>query len=171
LKGQVQQKLKRMVQLNQSRVSFLEKFQRLIEEYNAASHNLDAFFNELLAFTQALNEEEQRGLRENLTEEELAIFDVLTKPDPELSEQEVREVKKVAKDLLAKLKAGLLVIEWRTKQQARAAVHRAIRQAFIALPTSYSADIKRVKINRTYAHVYDNYSGSGRSVYEANVSI
>ena len=37
LKGQIEQKLKRMVQLNQSRVDFLEKFQTLIEEYNAAS--------------------------------------------------------------------------------------------------------------------------------------
>ena len=171
LKGQIQQKLKRMVQLNQSRVNFLEKFQRLIEEYNAASHNLDAFFNELLAFTQALNEEEQRGLRENLTEEELAIFDVLTQPDPVLSDEETREVKKIAKELLAKLKAGLLVIEWRTKQQARAAVHRAIRQSFGALPTPYSSDIKRVKVNRTYAHVYDSYSGVGQSVYETGASI
>ena len=159
-----------MVQLNQSRVNFLEKFQKLIDEYNAASHNLDAFFNELLAFTQALNQEEQRGLREQLTEEELAIFDVLTQPDPVLSDEETREVKKVAKELLAKLKASLLVIEWRTKQQARAAVHRAIRQAFGALPAAYSFDIKRVKVNRTYAHVYDNYSGAGQSIYETRAS-
>ena len=106
-----------MVQLNQSRVNFLEKFERLIDEYNAASYNLYAFFNELLAFTQALNEEEQRGLRENLTEEELAIFDVLTQPDPALSDGETREVKKIAKELPAKLKAGLLVIEWRTNNK------------------------------------------------------
>ena len=104
-------------------------------------------------------------------DEELAIFDVLTQPDPVLSDEETREVKKIAKELLAKLKAGLLVIEWRTKQQARAAVHRAIRQAFGALPAAYSSDIKRVNVNRTYAHVYDSYSGVGQSVYETRASV
>ena len=39
-----------------------------------------------------------------LTEEELTIFDLLTKSDPVLTKAEEREVKKVAKELLQKLK-------------------------------------------------------------------
>ena len=74
-------------------------------------------------------------------------------------------MKKVAKDLLEKLKADKLVLDWRTKMQSRADVHRAIRNAFRTLPVNYSTDLKRVKVNLTYAHVYDSYSGSGQSVY------
>ena len=124
-----------------------------------------AWCSELLRFTKELNGEEERGLRESLTEEELAIFDILTRPEPELSDNEAAEVKKVAKDLLEKLKADKLVLDWRTKMQSRADVHRAIRNAFRTLPVNYSTDLKRVKVNLTYAHVYDSYSGSGQSVY------
>lgn len=44
LKGQVSAKLTRTVRLNKSREVFLEKFQKLIDEYNSGSKNLTAFF-------------------------------------------------------------------------------------------------------------------------------
>ncbi len=52
----------------------------------------------------SLNDEEQRHVRENISEEELVIFDVLTRPSLELGAAERAEVKKVARDLLARLK-------------------------------------------------------------------
>jgi len=93
-------------------------------------------------------------------------FDILTRPEPELRDEEKTVVKKVAKDLLAKLKAEKLVLDWREKMQSRAGVQQTIRQSFRNLPEPYTAELKRVKVNLTYAHVYDSYSGSGRSVYE-----
>ncbi len=53
-----------------------------------------------------------------MTEEELVIFDILTRPAPELSPDERTEVKKVARELLNKLKL-LLVLNWRQKSTAR----------------------------------------------------
>ena len=53
-------------------------------------------------------------MRENMSEEELVIFDILTRPAPELSAEERAEVKKVARELLARLKE-LLVLNWRQK--------------------------------------------------------
>ena len=41
-------------------------------------------------------------LREQLTEEELVIFDILTRPSPALSTDERAEVKKVARELLTR---------------------------------------------------------------------
>lgn len=169
LKGQIEQKLKRMVRINHSRVDFLERFEKLIAEYNAGSHNLEAFFGELLRFAQGLNKEEQRAIREGLDEEALAIFDILTKPEPTLSEKEVKEVKKVAKELLEKLKAEKLVLDWREKMQARADVQRTIRLALRTLPQVYSPELKRTKVNLTYAHIYDSYFGAGTSLYQATV--
>jgi type I restriction enzyme, R subunit len=62
-----------------------------------------------LKFAQQLNEEEQRHVREQLTEEELAIFDILTKPRLEITAKKEKQVKKVAKDMLSTLKAMALV--------------------------------------------------------------
>ena len=40
----------------------------------------DGFFEKLVTFAKELNEEDQRGVAEQLSEEELALFDILTKP-------------------------------------------------------------------------------------------
>lgn len=42
-------KLEEMVRLNRTRMDSLERFQRMIAEYNAGSSNVELFFDELLA--------------------------------------------------------------------------------------------------------------------------
>src|SRR5215510_10507399 len=106
--------------LNRTRMNFLEEFQKMIDEYNAGSANVETFFTKLLAFTMQLTAEEKRGIAEQLSEEELAIFDLLTKPEVTLTKQEEREVRKVAKPLLQTVKQGKLVLDWRKTQTARA---------------------------------------------------
>lgn len=165
LKGQIEQKLAVMVRENKGRLDFLEKFQKLIEAYNASSHNIEALFKELMAFAQKLTEEEQRAAREKLSEEELAIFDLLTQPEPKLTDKEKDQVKKVARELLDKLKAEKLVQGWQIKMQTKADVERTIRDFFRFLPEPYTPEIKKEKRSRTYAHIYENYFGAGRSVY------
>jgi hypothetical protein len=51
-------------------------------------------FRELLALSRSLSDEEQRHVREQLTEEELTVFDLLTRPGPDLTPEEREEVKK-----------------------------------------------------------------------------
>jgi hypothetical protein len=85
-------------------------FQQMIDEYNAGSINVEEFFNQLLKFAQDLIEEEKRGISENLTEEELALFDLLTKPDPKLTKSEQAKVKKIAHELFETLKREKLVL-------------------------------------------------------------
>jgi len=60
-----------------------------------------------------------------MTEEELVIFDMLTRPAPALSTQERAEVKKVARELLNRLKQ-LLVLNWPQKTAVRAQLRLAI---------------------------------------------
>ena len=166
LKGQIEAKLTSMVRENKSRMNFLEKFKKLIESYNASSHNLEAFFTELMSFAQSLTEEEQRATRESLTEEELAIFDLLTQTGPALTEKEKDQVKKTARMLLAKLKTEKLVLGWRLKAQTKADVEKTIWMCFRDLPPAYSPDLKKEKRIKTYAHIYENYFGAGQSVYQ-----
>jgi type I restriction enzyme, R subunit len=165
LRGQLNQKLLRMVRLNRTRMDYYQKFQEMITEYNAGAKNVDAFFAELVTFAQNLNQEEQRTIAENLDEEELALFDLLTKPAVRLSPKEKGQVKVVARELLDTLKAERLVLDWRKRQQTRAGVQVVIRDVLAKLPGVYDDDLYAKKRKIVYQHVYDSYYGAGRSVY------
>ena len=165
LRGAINSKLQKLVRLNKSRMNYLEKFQRMIEEYNAGSLNVELFFEKLLVLAQELTEEERRGIAEQLTEEELAVFDLLTKPEMRLSKKEEREVKKVARELLETLQREKLVLDWRKRQQSRAAVRLTIEEILDRLPHSYTPELYQRKCDAIYQHVYDSYFGQGRSVY------
>jgi len=111
LKGTVAQKLMVLVRQNRTRMDYLEQFQAMIDAYNAGSLNAEELFQQLEAFAQSLNEEEQRGVGEQLSEEELALFDLLTKPQIAMSEADREKVKATARELLATLKTGKLVLD------------------------------------------------------------
>jgi type I restriction enzyme R subunit len=165
LRRLIEGKLAQMLKVNSSRVDLAEKFQKLIDEYNAGSQNIEALFAELIKFARELTEEEKRGVAEGLTEEELALFDILTKPEPKLSKAEEVDAKKVCRELLATLKSEKLILDWREKQQARAGVIQAIKLGLRKLPPPYTKDVREEKQARAYAHVYDHYFGGGESAY------
>ena len=165
LKAAVKAQLERMVLLNRTRADYLEKFQELIDGYNAGSRNIDEIFNELLALSKILTEEQSRHVREHLSEEELTILDILTRPGPDLTTEEREEVKKVSRQLLEKLRE-LLVIGWRQRVGSRARVRLAIEDALDdGLPRAYSKDLYETKCTAVFEHVYESYQGEGKSVY------
>lgn len=166
LKNQAEDMLEEMIERNRSRIDFLEKLQRLVEKYNSGSYNVETLFDELIDFTKELGNEEKRGLREQLSEEELAIFDILTKPDIKLSEKQKKEVKAIAKQLLNKLKQEKIVLDWRNKQQARADVQLTIEKMLDHLPDNYSSSIYEQKCNQIYLHIYDSYYDQNRNLYQ-----
>jgi type I restriction enzyme R subunit len=169
LRALVDRKLRQMLELNRQRIDYLQRFEAMIAEYNAGSMNVEEFFQQLLAFAKELSGEEKRHIAEHLTEEELALFDILTKPDPTLTEKEEAEVKRVGKDLLQKLKAEKLVLDWRKKQQARQAVRLCIEQELDQLPTAYTPEIFERKCDRAFQHVYEAYAGEGHSIYTSAI--
>ena len=157
LKSSIKRKIKELLEMNGSRESYLEKFEELIDSYNAGDIDAEKLFLELVKLSRDLKEEESRHVRENLTEEELVIFDILTKPEPKLSKTEIEDVKKVAKELLDKLKKERLVFDWRKKQSTRAKVISTIEEVCDKLPEAYNTDIFKNKCNTIYVHLYDNY--------------
>lgn len=84
---------------NPTRVELVERLEKLVAEYNAGSIDAEKFFEALKVFVAGLNAEQQRASREGLTEEELAVFDLLTTPEPKLTKAEEVAVKGVAKGL------------------------------------------------------------------------
>ena len=168
LRALIERKLDNLIRLNASRYDFLDRFQKMIEAYNSGALSIEEFFTELVTLTKDLSSEEQRHLREAITEEELAVFDILTRPGPDLTTAESDAIKKICRDLLAKLKTELLVLAWRTKRTTRAAVKVEIEKMLDAgLPEKFTADLYEQKCGVLFQHVLEKYPDVGTSIYAA----
>jgi type I restriction enzyme, R subunit len=107
-----------------------------------------------------MDEEERRAAREELTEDELAIFDLLTRPEPKLNKAQEIAVKKIARELLQKLKEHLRVFRWRDFQQPRAAVLAEIRETLNELPEEpYPQLLWEQKVDGVWQFVFSRYPG------------
>jgi type I restriction enzyme R subunit len=165
LKAAIRAQLEKLIQLNRTRADFAEKFEALIESYNAGSRSIEELLDELVKFSRNLTDEQERHVRENMTEEELAILDILTRPAPELSTEERAEVKKVARALLNRLKQ-LLVLNWRQKAAARAQLKLTIEDALdTGLPRAYTPELYRQKCSKVFEHMYESYPERNAGVY------
>jgi len=165
LRKAIEVRLHALCMLNRFRIDYMERFQQLIDEYNAGSMNVEEYYRRLLEFVKNLREEEKRALSENLSEEELAVYDLLVNPPLKMTQKEILAVKKIAHDLLEKLKSEKLVLDWRKKQQARASVKICIEEMLENLPPIFSSEIYHQKCGLIYQHIYESYYGSGMSVY------
>lgn len=166
LRALLAQKVQIMVARNRSRIDLLERFEKLIDAYNSTSINIETFFAELMKFGQSLDEEDQRAMREGMSEEELALFDILTKPEPELTDKERNQVKKVCRELLAKLKKEKLVLDWTNKAMARGEVRRTIEIMLDeGLPEAYGEDLYDTKCNAAFLHILESYQGPRGGIY------
>jgi type I restriction enzyme R subunit len=165
LKAAIRAQLERMIKLNRTRTDFAEKFEALIESYNAGSRSIEELYQELVNLSNSLNEEQERHVRENMSEEELVIFDILTRPAPELSAEERAEVKKAARELLARLKA-LLVLNWRQKSTARSRLKLTIEDTLDSgLPRAYTPELYNQKCSAVFEHVYESYPERDACIY------
>ena len=89
-------------------------------------------------------------------EQQLAIFDLLTKPEPKLSKKEVKEVKKIARELYDALLDGLLVLDWRKKEVKKAEIQVAIKTILNSgLPEVYDKKIFDQKRSAVYDYIYE----------------
>ncbi len=166
VKAAIGRHLQKMVRLNRTRMDYLERFQKMIDDYNSGSINVEEFFQRLMEFAQSLTVEDRRAVAEELTEEELAVFDLLTKPKIDLTVKERERVKKTARELLQILKREKLILDWRKRQQARAGVQVTIEQILDeGLPEIYTAGAYEAKVAAVYEHVYESYYGDGKSIY------
>ncbi len=166
MRASLERQVDRLARLNPTRIDYQEKLQEVIDRYNDGTLNIEAFFEELKKMAASLSDEEQRHVREGLSEEELAIFDLLTKPEPTLTKSQAADVKRIAKDLIEKLKDELLVLDWKKRQVTRARVEVCIQDELDELPTIYDRRLYADKCSRVYEHVFEKYQGDGVSVYE-----
>ena len=163
LKQAIESRLQRLLQQNPLRTNFQQHYEQIIADYNREKDRvtIEQTFEALLRFYADLDEEAQRGVREGLDEEALAIFDLLQKP--ELSAAESKRIKAVAVELLAALKAEKLRIDhWRDKESTRDAVRVAIHDFLYSeqtgLPVELYTDAEvATKAEALFRHIYWAY--------------
>jgi type I restriction enzyme, R subunit len=156
LTKEIEEKIKEMASRNKKRLKFLERLDALLSEYNKGGHDVEELVNQLIELAKELSEEENRAVKENLTEEELAVFDLLVKDN--LNPNEVDEIKKLAKEMIEKLKAEKLTPHWREFEPTRSGVKTTITDYVYKLPDpTYTEDECKSLVSPLYNFVYEQY--------------
>ena len=164
LRGFIAHKLELMLQQNSTRGGFAQRFQQIIENYNTGGSSTEQYFEQLVQFSQDLRAEDERHIREGLTEDELEIFDLLRKDA--MTRDETQKVKLAAKALLHRLQdesPKVLVQDWYKTDQTRLIVRSAVAEVLDReLPQeSYDRVLFQAKCDNVF-HLVLDHAAQGR---------
>ncbi len=158
LKEAIEKKLLRMMMQNPTRTDFQKHYEKIVDEYNNEKDRvtIEQTFEALLNLVDELSEEEQRAVKEGLSEESLALFDLLLKPD--LTKLEIDKIKKVAEELYKTLSIELQRIQnFAAKQSTRDEIKVKIKDFLwdekTGLPESFSLEEVDEKTEAVYKHL------------------
>jgi type I restriction enzyme R subunit len=160
LQDVLQERLAQMMAANPSRINFYEKYQQIIHDYNSEQDrvSIEKTFDDLMKLSNQLSEEERRYVREGFeNDEQLSMFDVLMKDD--LTKEDIKKLKKVAVELLNKIKQQLETMDHPfDKQETKASLIITIRDLLWAeLPQSYSDESINYYRDKVYNYVSQRY--------------
>lgn len=165
----VEQKLAEMLARNPMRMDYQVKYESIIADYNSEKDRttIEETFRRLIELVQSLDEEQTRAARENLSDEELAMFDLLKRND--LSKADRERVKQASREMLATIKVRLAELDrfWE-KEQTKADVEVFILdEIFARLPTPpFTPEEKKLVAENVYAHVWQQAMSRGFSAAE-----
>jgi type I restriction enzyme, R subunit len=159
MKSSLKERIEEMVEQNRTRMDFKERFEEMIEKYNNYSINVELQFEELYDLYKDLGEEQKRHAKENMSEEELAIFDIVTQREKiELKPSERKTIKEGIHNLIEKLRQEKLVQDWKKQQRYISDVKVTIEQQFDSiLPEVYDRRLFAATVNEVFDHVYQRY--------------
>lgn len=156
----LQERIAQMLSQNPARVNFYEKYQEIIRAYNQEQNqvNIEQTFEDLMQLSTQLTEEEKRYVREGFeNDEQLSMYDVLMKDN--LSKEDIKKLKKVAVDLLARIKDLIETMDHPfDKRETKATIIIAIRDTLWSeLPESYSDESINYYKDAVYNYVSQRY--------------
>jgi type I restriction enzyme R subunit len=114
-----------------------ERLKELIEKYNAKTLEASEIIEKLVEIARELREKIQEGKKLDLTEEELAFYDML------LSKrifENYEEVKEIAKLIVEKLGGYVKIADWNKKDTIKAKIRRALRDVLRERLKKYDYD-------------------------------
>lgn len=150
----VEAKLALMLKGNPARMDYYKRYQEIVADYNREKDRatVEETFAKLVELANSLDEEQQRTIREGLSEDELALFDLLYKEDASRSDRE--KLKQSSKALLCSLQELLAPLDrWMDREQTKAEVKVfVLNKAYEFLPIPpYS----QVEVQEAAAEIYD----------------
>jgi type I restriction enzyme R subunit len=160
----VEKKLAEMLARNPERIDYQRRYDEIVAGYNRERDRttIEETFRLLLVLVEDLDAEQTRAAREGLSEDELALFDLLTKK--ELSKAQRERVKQASRDLLASIKAQLAGLDrfWE-KEQTKGEVEASILdRIFTELPTPpFTNDEKTAVAKSVFGHVWQQAMHGG----------
>lgn len=162
LRAFIERKLEQMIQQNVTRIDFAQRLQEIINTYNAGGSTNEKYFDELMNFTREMQDEDERHVREGLTEDELELFDLIKKD--KMSQEETKKVKLAAKSLLHRLleeHPRVLVQDWHKDSQTQRMVKSAVEEILHKnLPESYDRILFKKKCDNVFELIFD-YASRG----------
>jgi type I restriction enzyme, R subunit len=153
-----------MLQQNITRANFAQRFQVIIDNYNAGDSSNENYYDDLADFAAQLKEEAERHIRDGPTEEELELFDVLKKK--KMTQEEEKRIKLAAKSLLYRLleeQPRILVQDWYKDSQSQAKVKSAVEEVLgKSLPDSYHKDLFRKTCDNVYRLIFEQANSGSK---------
>ncbi|MEZ6154059.1 MAG: type I restriction endonuclease subunit R [Pirellulaceae bacterium] len=153
----VEEKLAQMLARNPQRMDFYKKYSDIIADYNREKDRvtIEETFAKLVDLANSLDAEQRRATEEGLSEEELALFDLLTRET--LSKVDRERVKQASRTLLEQVQKLIEPLErWTDKEQTQAEVETFILDhVFQNLPSPpFTEDEKQQVARRVYEHIW-----------------
>ena len=153
----IEEKLRKMLEQNHTRVDFAQKLQEIIDKYNSGGSSTESYFEDLMKHMENIKSEDERHTREGLTEDELELYDTLRKE--KLTKAEEQKVKLAAKHLITRLldeHPKVLVQDWWKDGQTQRKVKSAVEQVLDAdLPDSYDRVLFKEKSDNVFNLIVD----------------
>lgn len=159
----VEQKLAEMLGRNPQRMDYYRRYQEIVADYNREKDRvtLEETFAKLVDLARSLDAEQHRAVEEGLSEDELALFDLLRKEHLDKTERE--RLKQASRELLQALQNLLAPLDqWTQKAQTQAEVEVFILDHLYPLLPSppFSEQDKAEAAKRVYSFVWQQ-SASG----------
>jgi type I restriction enzyme R subunit len=153
----VEDKLARMLERNPQRMDYYRRYSEIIADYNREKDRvtIEETFAKLLDLANSLDAEQHRAVIEGLSEDELALFDLLKKEN--LGKADRERVKLASRSLLDSVRKLIAPLErWTEKEQTRAEVEVFILDhVFQELPTPpFTSEEKQAVSRRVYQHIW-----------------
>lgn len=109
--------------------SLYEMLKKLIENYNVRLITTAEVIDELIEIAKGLKEKQQEGKKLDLSEEELAFYDMLTFKEGVFENYD--EVKRVAREVVEELGHFIKVTDWNKKETLRAKIRKTVKKVLI----------------------------------------
>jgi type I restriction enzyme R subunit len=123
----------------------------LIEKYNIKLIDTVDVINELIEIAKEIKKNLNEGEKLDLSEEELAFYDMLLKEESVFVNDE--EIKYVAKEIIKSLGNFVKVVDWNKKETLRARIKMAIKEILVKV---VDARVEYEKINKIASGVYEH---------------